>query len=262
MERSLVRYCLRMIRVMANNLNNFITMEEFLETRTMASMIQDAMKAKNITTEKLSQLTGISERFLEALTKEGSEKLPAAPYVRGYLAKIASVLNLDGDALWSEYSRQYVRPKAVRKISVNESERRFEMLEKFVSPRSLVIIGAILGIGLIIWLRGSAFIGRPTLSLEQFDDNAPTATSTFVIKGKIDPKNQLTINDEVVFPDDTGTFEKNFVLTPGFNTFHFKVKGILGKELDITKQVYLTTSTKRSEKQVEKPVETTTTTQQ
>ena len=237
-------------------------MEEFFETRTMAAMIEDAMKAKSVSIEKLSQLTGISERFLEALVKEGSEKLPAAPYVRGYLGKIASVLNLDGDALWSEYSRQYVRPKSTKKMAMNESERKFEVLEKFVSPRSLIIIGAILGVGLVIWLRGSAFIGRPTLSLEQFDDTTPVATSTFVIKGKIDPKNQLTINDEIVFPDDTGAFEKNFVLTPGFNTFHFKVKGILGKELDITKQVYLTTSTKRSEKQVEKPVETTTTTQQ
>ncbi len=225
-------------------------------------MIEAAMKAKNITIEKLSQLTGISERFIEALAKEGDAKLPAAPYVRGYLAKIASVLNLDGDVLWSEYSRQYARLKVVRKTSVNETERKFKIVEKFVSPRSLIIVGALLGIGLVVWFRGSAFIGRPTLSLEQFDDSAPTATSTFVIKGKIDPKNQLTINDEVVFPDDTGTFEKNFILTPGFNTFHFKVKGILGKELDITKQVYLTTSTKRSEKQIEKPVETTTTTQQ
>lgn len=67
-----------------------------------------------------------------------------------------------------------------------------------------------------------------------------------------------------MFPDESGLFEKNFTLTSGFNTFNFKVRGILGKELQMTKQVYLTTSTKKTEKQVEPVVEinTSTTTQE
>lgn len=233
-------------------------MEEFIETKTVATIIEEAMKAKNMSIEKLAQLTGISERFLELMIKGKIGKLPSAPYIRGYFSRIADVLGLSGELLWSEYQRQNAVKKFKEKPEPSHSGNRAEWIKKFMNTRALVITGVVLGILLVIMVRGSAFIGMPTLSLEHFDDNISVSTSSFVVKGKIDPKNQLTINDELVFPDDTGTFEKSFTLAGGFNTFNFKVRGILGKELDVTKQVYLSTSTKKGEKQVEN----TTTTQQ
>jgi len=226
-------------------------MEEFMETKTVAEIISDAMKSKNISIEKLAQLTGISERFLELMIKEKAGKLPSTPYMRGYFLRIADTLNLNGEELWSEYQRQNAVQKFKDKPEPNRGTNKEEWIKKLMNTKTLIAIGVGLGILLVIIWRGPAFIGKPTLSLEHFDDNVSVSTSSFVVKGKIDPKNQLTINDEVVFPDDTGTFEKSFTLTSGFNTFNFKVRGILGKELDVTKQVYLSTSTKKGEKQVE-----------
>jgi cytoskeletal protein RodZ len=237
-------------------------MEEFMETKTVAMIIEEAMRAKSISMEKLAQLTGISERFLESLIKEKAGKLPSAPYLRGYLSKIADVLNLNGELLWSSYQKENAVQKPVQKIEMANSIRDNEWIKKLTNTKALLIIGGAVIVALIIMWRGSAFIGKPTLSLENFGDNISVSTSTFLVKGKIDPKNQVTINDEVVFPDDVGAFEKTFTLAPGFNTFNFKVKGILGKELDITKQVYLTTTTKKAEKPVEKQVENNTSTTQ
>lgn len=233
-------------------------MEEFTEKKSLGAQLEDAMKAKSISLEKLAQLTGISERFLESIIKEDKSKLPSAPYMRGYLSRIAGVLNLDGDVLWNEYQAQNSGKQIVPKSETINEPRHNEWIKKMMNTKVLVAIGVVLGILLVIIWRGPAFIGKPTLVLENFGDNVSVSTSTFTVKGKIDPKNQITINDEVVFPDDTGTFEKSFTLASGFNTFHFKVKGILGKELDITKQVYLSTSTKKSEKQVENKTATTT----
>lgn len=235
--------------------------EDTLGVRSLASVVRGAMHARSMTIEKLARETGISERFLEAIVREHGGKLPAAPYVRGYLARIAEALRLDAGELWELYAAEHgrvVMPSQPIVEAKNAGEIR-SWREWLTNTRVLIAIGIILGIVLVIWFRGSAFIGRPTLSLEHFDDTMSVTTSTLVVKGAIDPKNQLTINDEVVFPDDAGAFEKTLTLSPGFNTFHFKVRGILGKELDITKQVYLSTSTKRGAKS-EKQVETTTTT--
>lgn len=233
-------------------------MEDTFETKSVAVQINEAMKAKGISLEKLAQLTGISERFLESIIHEQKNKLPSAPYMRGYFSRIASILNLDGDALWKEYQLAHEENKKPQKIKKAYNINANDWIKKATNTRTLIAIGVILGILLVVVWRGPAFIGKPTLALENFGDNISVSTSTFVVRGKIDPKNQITINDEVVVLDDGGTFEKNFTLTPGFNTFNFKVKGILGKELDITKQVYLSTSTKKGEKQVETTNTTTT----
>ncbi len=239
-------------------------MEENTETKSVASIIEDAMKAKSMSVEKLSLQSGISERFIELIVKEKVGKLPSSPYVRGYISKIADILNLNKESLWAEYKKQSAEKKVEQSPEKSNEIKNGELIKKFINTKSLVIIGIILGLVIVIILRGSAFIGKPTLSLENYDDNISVSTSTFAIKGRVDPKNQITINDETVFPDESGLFEKNFTLTSGFNTFNFKVRGILGKELQMTKQVYLTTSTKKTEKQVEPVVEinTSTTTQE
>lgn len=216
-------------------------MEEFEEIKPIAEIIGEAMKMKGVSADKLSQLTGVSDRFIALLLDDKHEKLPSAPYVRGYLSRIGNALNLNGEELWTDYTKQHTVARSGKNDTL--ATNKFEM--KY--PSAPVIAGiAIIIIAIIIFaFRAPAFIGTPTLSLENLSDAA--STSTLDIKGKIDPKNQLTINDEVVYPDEQGTFEKKVSLVPGFNTFRFKVKGVLGKEFETTKQVYLATSTKHVE---------------
>ncbi len=216
-------------------------MDELEEIKPIAEVIGDAMKMKGISAEKLSQLTGVSDRFIALLLDDKHEKLPSAPYVRGYLSRIGNTLNLNGEQLWTDYTKQHVVARSGKNDTLVTN--KFEM--KYPGAPVLAV-GAVVIAGIIIFaLRAPAFIGTPTLSLENFSETA--STSTLDIRGKIDPKNQLTVNDEVVYPDEQGTFEKKVTLTVGFNTFRFKVKGVLGKEFETTKQVYLATSTKHVE---------------
>lgn len=216
-------------------------MNEFEEIKSVSAAISEAMKMKSMSADKLSQVTGVSDRFIALLLDEKHEKLPSAPYVRGYLSRIGNALNLSGDQLWADYTKQNIVTRSGKNdtFATNKFEIKY--------PSAPVLAGgATIIIAIIIFaFRAPAFIGTPTLSLDNFSDTA--STSTLDIKGKIDPKNQLTVNDEVVYPDEQGIFEKKVTLMPGFNTFRFKVKGILGKEFETTKQVYLATSTKHVE---------------
>ena len=59
-------------------------------------MFQEKLKGhidtKNISLEKLAELSGVSLRHVEALLLGETHKLPPAPYIRGYLVKMGHIL--------------------------------------------------------------------------------------------------------------------------------------------------------------------------
>ncbi len=215
-------------------------MEETFEPKTIGVLIRDAMRAKNLSLEKLGQQTGISERFLNSLVEDDMGQMPSAPYVRGYLMRIGEVLAIEGESLWKEYMKQNA---ALPRSGKHDAPPHNRFLIKQLNAKTIAIAAVVLAIAAVAFFRSSAFIGKPTLTLESFDDSLTVATSTYSIRGAIDPENQLTINEEAVYPGEDGVFEKQVPLSPGFNTFRFSVKGLLGKELQIVKQIYYTTST-------------------
>ena len=69
-------------------------------------MLEEAMTSHSQTASKLADATGVPERFIAAIIEGNFGILPAAPYVRGYIKKIAAVLDLDGEILWERYDRE------------------------------------------------------------------------------------------------------------------------------------------------------------
>ena len=82
------------------------------------------------------------------------------------------------------------------------------------------------------------FFQQPKLELENITDTMIVKVKEFKIRGKIDPQNNLTLNNEEVYPDKDGYFLKDILLQPGFNTLTFRIKKFLGKEFTAEKQVF------------------------
>lgn len=206
------------------------------ETKNLSSLILESLRTKGLTVERLSQLSGVSERFLASLIEGKIERLPPRPYAHGYLVKIAETLGLDGEKLWHEYLKNN---EAIRRSGKNDQlpKNRFALpsLNKkfFLTILILVIIAG------YILIRLPAFLGKPEFTLSNLSqDKTVVQNSVFVIQGKINPNDQLTVNDETIYPEKNGRFEKSLKLQPGFNTLTFKVKKFLGKEHVITKQIF------------------------
>jgi len=215
--------------------NTSASMED-LAIKSISALLTDAMRAKNMSVEKLSQVTGISDRFLELILEERFNKLPSAPYVHGYLLKIGEVLSIDGDELW-----KIIKYHHTQTITQSGEKDMFPKNRFLVKSKNIkVIIGGIILIFFIIFLlfRIPAFLGKPKLELFGIQDGIRVTTSTLFIHGTINPSDELFINDEQIFANEKGDFEKIFELVPEFNTFHFAVKGLLGKELQETKQIF------------------------
>ena len=73
------------------------------EVKNIPTQIIEKMKAKSIDVGRLSQLSGVSERYINLFVEGKIDDLPAEPYVRGYIRKISEILELDKDALWQEF---------------------------------------------------------------------------------------------------------------------------------------------------------------
>ena len=202
------------------------------------------LRTKGVTTDKLAQLTGISDRYLSALLGDEGEKLPPAPYVHGYVLRIAEALGMDGEELWEEYQRDGGKLRRSGKRDTLPQNR-------FVTPQ---VNKRVLGIGLLVLLivvygiiRFPSIIGMPTLALENIEDMMIVSTSTFTILGSMNPVDELTINGEAVYPESDGRFSRAVELEPGFNTFEFRVKRFLGKENVLVRQLFYRTETSQLE---------------
>lgn len=198
-------------------------------------VILDAMKLRGYNIEKLSLLSGIAEHILQMLIEEKFHKLPAAPYLRGYMIKLGEVLHVDGKELWEIYiqSNPELRRPGTRDVL---PKKHFSLMH--MSKRQLLFIGLILVfIGIFLW-RVFIYFSPGELTISNIPDEYVITSQEFTIQGTVDPSSQLAVNGEIVYSDKEGNFEKTVALHPGFNTITFTVKRILGRESVYTKQIF------------------------
>jgi len=218
----------------AKNQNNF-----FEEEKSLSEMLNQAMELRGLDEKKLSELTDIPIHYLAALSSGDFAKLPAAPYVRGYLVKIAEGLRIDTGLLLKTY-KQEVSLRSLR-VSGPEDKMPSNRFAFKTSHRkkSLLIIGllAVLVVGLLIWRAGD-FLGTPRIEIiNPAADNLIINNSLIKLLGQVSPNDKLAINGEEVLVDKNGRFAKDFSLQSGTNTIEFKVKRFLGKEIRVLRQV-------------------------
>jgi len=202
--------------------------------KNLKTILAGAMEVKNLSPAKVAQETNIPERYISALQNLEIDKLPAIPYVRAYLKKIAEVLNLNYEELWVLYEKELSHKTSGAFDTLPTNRFAIHSLDKKV-----VVIGIVFLLFVIYVLTNAGnFLGTPPL--EVFNPKASTIAvfeSSISLEGKINPKDKLIINGEEVINDEAGDFQTIFNLQPGLNTIEFKVRRFLGKETTITKRI-------------------------
>lgn len=204
--------------------------------RNFGELFADAVRIKGYSLEKLANLSGISERFLKILADGEYKKLPAAPYMRGYLLRIAEVLEVDGNSLWAEYEAATEPRRSGEKDTLPENRFRTWQIH-----RGTIFAGAGAIAVLIILLWRLPWFQGPALSLAG-EDGEVVATSTWTVRGLADKEQAVSINGELVQIREDGSFEKEVRLQPGFNTFTVLGTFPLGREEKIIRQVFYNSS--------------------
>jgi len=204
------------------------------EYKKISEVIQDLMEGKGITVERLSYTTNIPKRFITALKEGNLKALPAKPYVRGYLLKIAAALEVEPDVILEAYqeSTEIKTSGEKDRLPVN----RF-VIHK-ISKSFLIGLLAILIIIVFLVIRFKDIVGTPSINIALPDNTLVSKEEVLEIRGSINPRDRLTLNQEIVYTDDSGNFKAEVSLSPGLNTLEFDVKRFLGRETKVTKQIF------------------------
>ena len=205
------------------------------EPRTLKDLLEDGINRKETSVKEISALSGVPERFVNGFLGEITA-LPAAPYVRGYLLKIAKILDMDGKEIWRIYEHEN-KPR---------SSGSFDRLplNRFAGKRNFnkkTTAGVLLGLIILAYAAFNIqrFWNAPVLTFTNPAENILKTADAFVVfQGRVDnPEHTVSINGASVFVDETGEFQKELVLDNGTNTFEIVAKKFLGRETRIIKQV-------------------------
>src|SRR3989338_3011737 len=158
--------------------------------KLLKDILREQMQIKGLNAGRLRQLTGITERYISAFTEGTKEKLPAAHYVRGYLMRIAGILDLNGQELWETYKNELLIKSSGPLDRLPENSFALKKLNK-----KWLTAGAVL-ILLIVYLAINAnrFLGRPEISITSpAPETLVTTASVLNLIGEVNPRDKLLI---------------------------------------------------------------------
>ena len=217
---------------MTNNNNN---------NKQISKKIREQLQNKNLNLEKLSEISGVPENFLEDLLSENFEKLPSYPYLRAYLLKVSQILDLNEKEIIAHF-----KDLAFKKSG---TEDLLPFNRFIVRKNKAKIFLTLLIILFLVFLlfRVYKMVYSFEFSLEPPFENSEISVSAseLKIKGRIGRDVRLIINGQKVSSNRNGYFEKEIFLVPGLNTIEFTLKKILGRDKNIIKQVFYTPYEKR-----------------
>ncbi len=206
-----------------------------MEKADFRDLFKEHIESKGFNIKKLAELTGIPERYIEALaTGQGQTLLPPAPYVRGYLSKLSLVLDFDKEAMW----RLYQDDSRIHRSGQTDKLPSNRFAVKTLNKRWL--IGGLASLFLFFYLGINVYqmFNAPTLKIIfPATETLVWSQPSIILRGVVESANTLTINGIEVYVSKDGNFEKDYSLLPGLNTIEFIAKKFLGRENKVVRQV-------------------------
>ena len=228
-----------------------MTMVDTFETKkinieTLPEYLKDTRESFSYTLNHVSHITNISEKFLAALEAGQYHKLPADVYIYGFLRSLAELYRTDSQALIDQFKKERgIRDNVTRaqggKVGNASGAQVYTTYSpsKFaVTPRTITV-GAVVLLALFVlgylFYQVHAINQPPSISVTQPKDGDVIHSSSVVVQGRTDAGAELTINDQPVTVDSSGSFSQSVSLTSGQKELSFVAKNSFGKTS--TKQV-------------------------
>jgi hypothetical protein len=198
-----------------------------------SSFLKDRLRDRGLSLKRVSEASGIPVNFLEGLVYGDEEKLPPAPYLRGYLVKLGRLLDFDYEPLWKEF-----KDKQTLKISGPEDKLPQNRFAVKTGSKNLWLIAAVILIAGYLGLRLYPITGKPRLNvLSPAQALTSAEAGTLLVSGSAGPGERVFVNREEVKVGEGGGWEKRIDLQPGLNSIEITAKKFLGRETKIIRQV-------------------------
>lgn len=200
------------------------------------------MDDKNFTAEDIERLTKVPLKNIIALKEGKFEQLPANVFVKGYLQKIAKILDVDFEELWNMYLEEYnlKMPPKPDLLPSNRFESNKEITHHILKILRYIPVVAIIitALGFIIFQSKNLF-GEPKLKvITPAFEMIETSENPFVIEGEGQPHSYITINNKEIYLGDDGKFSEAINLREGLNEIIIESVNRTGKKKTIERKIY------------------------
>ncbi len=207
--------------------------------KNLAEFLKEKRQGKNLSLDKLSDLTKIQVYHLEALEAGQFEKLPPLVYRAGIFKRLAKFLDVDKSEIIRMY-KQEVPAVETSSYNGNITGKSKQNSYFVLTQRKLAIFfGALFLILLSAYLsyQFKFLVGPPNLAVDPKEDMVIRQESLRV-RGQTDRGVYLTINGENVYVASDGSFNKEVQLTSGLNVIEVKAANNFGKSTKIVRQIF------------------------
>jgi len=207
--------------------------------QTLSGFLKERRQDKNLSLEKLSDITKIQLFNLEALENGQFEKLPPLVYRTGIFKRLAKFLDVDEKEITEMYDNetQVVKMSAEHNDVMKPKKETFKFI---LTPRKLIVtFSAILLVSLFayLWYQFDFLVGPPNLAINLKEDLV-TKESQFILRGKTDNRVDLTVNGENIYVSPDGNFSKDVLLANGINVIEVKVVNGFGETTQVIRQIF------------------------
>lgn len=209
------------------------------KSNLLAEKLRTSRRQANFTLTKISEITGINLRYLEALEDGRLKDLPPLPYIKGILKKYSRLFGLDENELFTLLENEWSRDKGISATkdvipSLNQKRKvaSFIKITHKISWPSLIIATLVsLTVLLFIGYQLRNFLAKPEINLLRPPENFITSTSSVELEGFIRYGRVLEINNRNVYFDENGHFKETINLTEGPNIIEIKATNLLGNKI-------------------------------
>lgn len=210
-----------------------------METQYFGQFLEERLKEKGITIKKLSEISGISLKHLNALKNDDFPALPPAPYIHGYINKLGGLFGFEPEEWW-----QRVKISELNIYSPADAPPKNRFIKLRMQGGGIAAILVFIVVFSVFGFGSPRIFGKPAITIQYPDKNPAIATSkNITLVGMVTLGSQLYINGELVEINNGGLWEKTIVLESGMNPVEIKAKKFLGGETMILQQIIYETST-------------------
>ncbi len=203
--------------------------------KTVGEIIHSERLKKEITLEKLSHLTKIDIKYLEAIEKNAFHLLPSETFTKGFIRNISLRLDRNPDELVAIFRRDYRQSDQLTQPK-NQSVKRNKI--NFEPNQYLPYIAGILFFLIYLGFQFRAVLTPPELVVQKPEQNSIVA-SPFEIAGTTSVDSSISIGEDVkIRPDDSGQFTAKISLPLGETELAVKATNRFGRST--TKKVTFT----------------------
>jgi cytoskeletal protein RodZ len=184
-----------------------------MKIKSVGEILSEERISHNVTIEFLAKKTKIKQEYLEYLEDNQFEKLPSAPFIKGYIKTYSRIFGFEYKPLVAVLRRDY---KESAKGTLIPREFIKPVLRKKITwnpmTASVMIAGSVFAtLAVFVIYKWYIFNKPPFLDIFSPEENGEVS-SQIIVEGKTDPESLLVVNSQPVTLQPDGRFSTQILM--------------------------------------------------